>query len=123
MTLVVLRFQLPHQVLTELHDTSRSAAAYVGGLLAYADTYDSGRRRSQRLTRPGWTGGPDMQGADGTSSPQRRETLEEMPAISHCQGVGVVCLGALVQTIRRSWHTLSAPECSWSHAATELVSA
>ncbi|MET7726893.1 hypothetical protein [Streptomyces mirabilis] len=56
MTLVVLRSQLPHQVLTELHDTSRSAAAYVRGLFAYADTYDSSRR-SQRLTRPGWTGG------------------------------------------------------------------
>lgn len=57
MTLVVLRFQLPHQVPTELHYTSRSAAAYVGGLLAYADSYDSSRCRSQRLTRPGRTGG------------------------------------------------------------------
>ncbi|MEV4450791.1 hypothetical protein [Streptomyces mirabilis] len=47
-TLVVLRFRLPHQALTELHDTSRSAAAYMGGLFAYAETYDSSRRRSQR---------------------------------------------------------------------------
>jgi hypothetical protein len=47
-TRVVLRFQLPHQALTELHDTSRSAAAYMGGLFAYAETYDSSRRRTQR---------------------------------------------------------------------------
>ncbi|GHD78391.1 hypothetical protein GCM10010317_097570 [Streptomyces mirabilis] len=33
--------------------------------------------------RPWGQVGADMQGADGTSSPQRRETLEEMPAISH----------------------------------------
>ncbi|MFE4823655.1 hypothetical protein ACFRFU_46260 [Streptomyces sp. NPDC056704] len=47
-TLVVLRFQLPHQALAGLYDTSRSAAAYVGGLFAHAKTYDSSRRRSQR---------------------------------------------------------------------------
>lgn len=57
MPLVVLRFQLPHQALTELHDTSRSAAPYMGGLFAYGETYDSSCRRSQRLTRPGRTGG------------------------------------------------------------------
>ncbi|MFF1744276.1 hypothetical protein [Streptomyces mirabilis] len=48
MTFVVLRFQLPHQALAELYGTSRSAAAYVGGLIAYAETYDSSHRRSQR---------------------------------------------------------------------------
>lgn len=37
-TLVVLRFQLPHQALAELYDTRRSAAAYVGGLFAHAMT-------------------------------------------------------------------------------------
>lgn len=52
----------------------------------------------------------------------RREILRRCQRSATSRALGAACLMALVNAIRRSRHTISAPGCSWSQAVTDPVS-